>query len=154
MKKYLVMLSAFIIIAVILSNFYLLGNPPQEERLTIINQEGESIEISVEIADNEEERTVGLSERRSIPQNFGMLFVFNSDVNHPFWMKNTEIPLSIAFVHENGVIIDIQEMKPDSEELYSPEKSYRYALEVNKGFFDNHDIQVGCGIRIEDLIQS
>lgn len=154
MKKYLAMVSALIIVAVILSNFYLLGNPPREERLIIINQEGESIEINVEIADNEKERTVGLSERSSMPQNSGMLFVFDSDVNHSFWMKDTEIPLSIAFVHENGKIIDIQDMRPNSEKLYSSKNSYRYALEVSQSFFENHEITVGCKLKIEELLKN
>lgn len=152
MKKYLVQISALIIVIGFLSAVYLRKNSPQGKSLTIINSNGESIEISVEIADNEKERTVGLSGRSSIPRDFGMLFVFDSSAIHLFWMKDTDIPLSIAFMNENGVIMDIQDMKPNSDELYCPNDPYRYALEVNRGFFDNNGIRAGCKIRIDDVL--
>lgn len=76
-----------------------------------------------------------------------MLFVFQQDQGGAFWMKNTLIPLSIAFIAADGSIVDIQDMQPLSEDLHRPSRPYRYALEVNQGFF--RDNGLGPDSRVE-----
>jgi uncharacterized membrane protein (UPF0127 family) len=100
--------------------------------------------IEVEVAKTEEERALGLMYRKSLNWNSGMLFLFEQETNTPFWMKNTYIPLSIAFIDKNNVIIDILEMTPNQEAiLYAPSRSYLKALEMNRGWFLENGIKVG-----------
>ncbi|MCS7201279.1 MAG: DUF192 domain-containing protein [Dictyoglomus sp.] len=114
-----------------------------------IYQQNKSLEIPIEIADREELHSFGLMFRRNIPWNFGMLFVFKEDVNYGFWMKNTYIPLEIAFIDSNKTIFNIQKMYPCNEKeckiYYSP-KPYRYALEVKMGFFKKFGFKEGAKI--------
>lgn len=91
--------------------------------------------LILEIADTPENRTRGLMFRKTLPANHGMLFVFPNDEVRYFWMKNTLIPLDIAFLDKSGTILTIKTMKPENSELVSSEKPSRYALEVNAGFF-------------------
>ena len=86
---------------------------------------------------------MGLSKRESMPEQAGMLFVFPTDQQGAFWMKDTLIPLSIAFISADGRILEIQDMQPLSEELHIPASPYRYALEVNQGFFGKNEVNAG-----------
>ncbi len=99
--------------------------------------------VLVELAATEDQRQVGLMHRTSLPDGRGMLFVFDQTVNGPFWMKNTFIPLSIAFIDAQGVVVDIQDMQPQDETLHYPAAPYRYALEVPQGWFGRAGVQVG-----------
>ena len=89
--------------------------------------------------------------RKDIPWDFGMLFVFPYETNAGFWMKNTYVPLDIAFISSNGVIFNIQRMYPCKEgeicPIYYSPKPYRYALEVKAGFFERYGFGVGASIR-------
>jgi len=102
--------------------------------------------LNVEIASNDEERQKGLMYRKELGENEGMLFVFEKDKILSFWMKNTSIPLSIAFLDKNGRVIDIYDMKPFSLEPVVSTLKCRYALEVNRGFFNK------CGLKVGDKI--
>ncbi|MCX7720346.1 MAG: DUF192 domain-containing protein [Dictyoglomus thermophilum] len=117
----------------------------------LITQGGKSLEIPIEIADRDELWTLGLMYRKSIPWEYGMLFVFPYDTNAGFWMKNTYVPLDIAFILEDGTIINIQRMEPCKDELNCPiyfsPKPYRYALEVRAGFFERYGFSVGAKIK-------
>ena len=105
---------------------------------------GHDVTLDVAVADELEERAQGLMNVPSLPDDAGMLFVWPEDTLSGFWMKDTVIPLSIAFVTAGGVIVDIQDMEPLSEELITPQRSYRYAVEVNQGWFtDNSADPVG-----------
>lgn len=108
------------------------------------------IEIKVEIAKNEEERALGLKYRDSLPKNSGMLFIFEEEGIYPFWMVDTKIPLDIAFINKNGIIIDIQKMEPFSPILRKPDSPFLYALEVNQGFFQEKGIKKGDTIIFGD----
>lgn len=100
--------------------------------------------IEVEIAKTPEERNLGLMYREVLPENNGMLFIFEENGIYPFWMKNTKIPLSIAFISESRTIIDILEMVPNQEVIrYAPEYPFRYALEMNQGWFLKNSINIG-----------
>ena len=99
--------------------------------------------VKVEIADSEEARSKGLMYRDILDADSGMLFIFpQEDIRH-FWMKNTSIPLSIAFIAESGIIVDIKNMRPYSEADVPSAGPAKYALEVNKDWFKNNNIVAG-----------
>ena len=91
--------------------------------------------ISAEVAQSPGERQIGLMHRRSMPVNDGMLFVFEDAQLHCFWMKNTLLPLSIAFLADDGSIVNIEDMQANSEATHCPKRKVRYALEMNQGWF-------------------
>jgi uncharacterized membrane protein (UPF0127 family) len=113
--------------------------------LTIESSSGDRVEVRVEIADSDAERARGLMGRTALAEDRGMLFVFDEEQPLSFWMKNTLIPLSIAFMDSEGRIVDIQDMKPldDDPPHYVSAEPARYALEVNQGFFEKRGVEVG-----------
>ena len=113
--------------------------------LTIINSLGERVPVQVEIADTPEERQTGLMGRTALAEDAGMLFVFDEEQTLSFWMRDTLIPLSIAFMDAEGRIVDIQDMKAldDRPPHYTSAEPARYALEVNVGFFEERGVEVG-----------
>ena len=133
------------------------------QKLTIQRQNQDNIEeekdsqviIQVEIADTQEKRNIGLMNRKEFPEDIqGMLFVFDDKVRSGFWMKDTFIPLSIAFLGEDGRIQEIINMDPCPEgaqnqdcPVYYPEQEYKCALEVEKGFFEKQEIRIGDSIK-------
>ena len=106
-----------------------------------------SKEIWVEVAKTPEERTKGLMERKHLGKDDGMFFIFEIEDYHGFWMKNTFIPLSIAFIDKEGHILRITDMKPLTLESHPPPKPILYALEMNKGWFSTNGIKVGDIVR-------
>ena len=106
--------------------------------------------LTVEIASTPAARICGLSNRFRLPKNHGMLFVYPNLRNRAFWMKDTYIPLSVAFLDESGRIINLQNMTPvDTEKRYYSSRPVKYALEVNQGWFDKHEIEVGDTVEIK-----
>lgn len=112
------------------------------------NSAGERVELQVEIADEPGERSVGLMFRESMPEDAGMIFLYEEDHLGGFYMKNTLIPLSIAFVDAGGTIVDIQDMEPETVETHRPPEPYRNAIEANQGWFDRNGIDVGDTVDI------
>jgi uncharacterized protein len=109
-------------------------------------QGGGTVRLSVELARTPDERAQGLMYRRSLPPRHGMLFVFPTRVHGGFWMKNTLIPLSIAFIGTDGRIQQIMVMEPcrrDPCRVYRPARPYVRALEVNKGAFGRWGVRRG-----------
>lgn len=102
--------------------------------------------IEAEVASTSQTRARGLMQRAEMPQQRGMLFVFTFDATHCMWMKNTLIPLAVAFMDGNGRIINIAEMKPHSEENHCAARPARYALEMNAGWFRQRGIKAGDAI--------
>lgn len=102
--------------------------------------------IEAEVAATPAEREVGLMNRSSMPAGHGMLFVFPVSAGHCFWMKNTLIPLSIAFIDERGKIVSIDEMAPQTENSHCPAAPVRYALEMNSGWFKAKGLKPGLVI--------
>lgn len=102
--------------------------------------------IHAEVVDTPETRARGLMYRKSMPDNRGMLFVFSFTERQCFWMKNTLIPLSIAFLDDHGVIVNIADMQPQTEDNHCSEQPVRYALEVNQGWFAKRHIRPGFKI--------
>ncbi|MGE5617638.1 MAG: DUF192 domain-containing protein [Sphingomonadaceae bacterium] len=115
----------------------------------ITTASGRQVQVRLEVADTPESRAMGLSRRPSLAEDAGMLFVFPSDGVAAFWMKDTLVPLSIAFISADGRILEIQDMERLSEELHRPAQPYRYALEVNQGFFDKNGIKAGDRVEFQ-----
>ncbi|MBM4332925.1 MAG: DUF192 domain-containing protein [Deltaproteobacteria bacterium] len=99
--------------------------------------------IRVEVARTESEKAKGLMFRESLGEDEGMIFVYAREEILSFWMKNTRIPLSIAFIDQRGRIVDIQDMEPFSLRTTVSAKPTQYALEMNKGWFQRNGIGVG-----------
>lgn len=119
------------------------GTPDASATVVFTTTTGNEVDLQVEIADDPDERAQGLMFRESLPENSGMLFVYTEDHIAGFWMKDTLIPLSIAFVTADGTIIDIQDMKPETTESHRPPDLYRNAIEANQGWFERNGIAVG-----------
>ena len=115
----------------------------------IASEEG-SVEVDVEIANDTEEMARGLMGRTALAEEAGMLFVYPDERELSFWMKDTLIPLSIAFMDAEGRIVDIQDMEAmdDTPPHYTSAEPARYALEVNEGFFDKRGVEVGDRARL------
>ena len=103
-------------------------------------------EVKVEIASTFEERAVGLMFRQSLPTDTGMLFIYPDDQTSGHWMRNTYIPLDIAYVDARGLVIEVRQGKPLDETPLRPQKPYRFALEMTVGWFESHAL--GQEIRI------
>jgi len=99
--------------------------------------------VDAEVADTEQSRETGLMFRKSLAPNAGMLFVFEESQPYCFWMKNTLIPLSVAFIDDAGVIVNIEDMKPQSEVNHCAAAPVRYALEMNQGWFRAKGVKAG-----------
>lgn len=99
--------------------------------------------IEAEVAATDRDRQVGLMNRREMPPQRGMLFVFDHENTHCMWMRNTLLPLSVAFVDAKGVIINIADMKPQTEDNHCAKVPARYALEMNVGWFAQRGIKPG-----------
>lgn len=100
-----------------------------------------SQKIRAEIADTPQSREHGLMQRESLCANCGMLFVFDRADRYAFWMKNTPLPLSIAFIAADGRIINIEKMRPDTTSLHYAQGEALYALEMNNGWFGRNGIR-------------
>jgi hypothetical protein len=103
--------------------------------------------IRAEVAATQGARAQGLMFRKSLPTNAGMVFVFEESAIHCMWMKNTLVPLSVAFIDQDGAIINIADMQPRSEQSHCAAKPARYALEMNKGWFAQRGIRPGAKLR-------
>ena len=95
------------------------------------------------MADSDQTRRDGLMFRRELPGNDGMLFVFEQPDVQCFWMRNTLLPLSIAFIADDGTIVNIEDMAPQTEDPHCAKKPVRYALEMAQGWFKDHGIAAG-----------
>lgn len=104
-------------------------------------------EIQVEVARTPGERAVGLMGRKHLGKEEGMLFIFEEEGHHSFWMKDTYIPLSIAFIDRESRIVKITDMKPLTLTSHPPPKPVLYALEMNQGWFSKNGIKVGDIVR-------
>jgi uncharacterized membrane protein (UPF0127 family) len=100
--------------------------------------------IDAQVASTNEQRMTGLMFRSEMPQHEGMLFVFDYPSQQCFWMKNTLLPLSVAFVSDDGTIVNIDEMKPQTLDSHCSSKPVRYVLEMNTGWFSKKGIKAGA----------
>jgi uncharacterized protein len=99
--------------------------------------------IQAEVAQTPDQRSIGLMHRASMEPNHGMLFVFERPAEQCFWMKNTLLPLSIAFIADDGTVVNIEEMKPQTLDSHCSRKAVSLALEMNTGWFAKRGIKPG-----------
>ncbi len=142
-----------IILATIVSlNFNLLPKGKKCDIL-VINAHNRRIRLTVEVVNRSKTRQKGLMFRRNLNKNYGMLFVFEREQYRRFWMKNTYIPLSIAYINKYGIINEIYDMKPlDTSPIYPSIYPAQYAIEVNQGWFARNKIKKGCRVLLHGCI--
>ncbi|MGH2373342.1 MAG: DUF192 domain-containing protein [bacterium] len=144
----LLLLAATLIVGTVMAAA---GPTPQFGRgaLTIL-QNGRKVKLTVEVANTSEAHGYGLMFRKTLDENAGMLFMFEQDGKWGFWMRNTLIPLSIGFIDKQWRLLEIQGMAVAVDPLagpwpiYEPKATYRYALEVNQGYFQRKGITPGA----------
>ena len=125
----------------------LLAGPARAADLPVVKLTAGMHLISAELADTPGSRMQGLMHRRSLATNAGMLFVFDELDRHCMWMRNTLVPLSVAFLDESASVINIADMTPHSEQTHCAERPARYALEMNRGWFAERGIRAGFTLR-------
>jgi len=116
-------------------------------RCKMSNISVDGVPATVEIADTPFLRKLGLMHRRSIPESSGMLFIFPYDTTLGFWMRNTGVPLSIAYISSDGTVVNIEDLHPYDENSKLSRGEVPYALEMNQGWFDKNGISSGCKVK-------
>jgi uncharacterized membrane protein (UPF0127 family) len=102
--------------------------------------------IEAEVAYTDESRQIGLMYRQKMAANHGMLFVFDRPATHCMWMKNTLLPLSVAFLDDAGRIINVEDMQPQTEDNHCAARPAKYALEMNLGWFASRGFAPGTAL--------
>jgi uncharacterized membrane protein (UPF0127 family) len=107
-------------------------------------------ELETELALTEEQQHIGMMFRTNMAENAGMLFVFPWPHQTSFWMKNTIVPLSAAYIDPDGVILEIHDLKPhDTNSVVAASNRIQFVLEVNQGWFSRHNVKTGAVVRSE-----
>ncbi len=101
-------------------------------------------QIDTQVAQTPDQRSVGLMWRRDMPLHEGMLFVFEQPATHCFWMMNTLIPLTAAFVADDGAIVNLADMQPQTVNSHCSERPVRFVLEMNQGWFAKRGLKAGA----------
>ena len=122
-------------------------SPAAQAELPLVELGAGMYRIEAELANTDQARQMGLMKRPSMPMQRGMVFVFTEEARHCMWMKNTLIPLSVAFLDREGRILNIADMKPQTEDSHCAAAPARYALEMNRGWFAGRGIAPGDRIR-------
>ena len=104
-------------------------------------------QIDAQVAQSGEQRSTGLMWRKEMPQHEGMLFEFEAPTQQCFWMKDTLLPLSAAFVADDGTIVNVEDMKPQTLDSHCSTQPVRYVLEMNKGWFSKKGIKAGSKLQ-------
>ena len=133
-------------IALIVWMFALTSVVAAQQRLPTMELTAGFHRIEAEVAATPEQRQIGLMHRSSMPAQHGMLFVFTEAQRHCMWMRNTLLPLSVAFLDDKGGIINIEDMQPQTENNHCAAKDARYALEMNIGWFKARGLGPGTPI--------
>lgn len=136
----------FMVCFVLMLGFYVHYIGAQEVVFDIQTLVINGIELQTEIAETTEQRQQGLMNRKILDKGYGMLFKFEADSAPCFWMKDTYIPLSLAFINKDGFILQIEQLSPESTHLACSEYPIRYALEVPQGWFYEQSIDVGAKV--------
>ena len=127
-----------------------------ESVVTIVTDDGQEVRVDVKVAATVDDRRRGLTEVPELPEGAGMLFVFDEERSGGFWMWNTLVPLDIAYVGDDGAIVEVLAMDPcesddpDDCPVYPPQASYVAALEVPQGWFTWHGVEPGDRVRWTD----
>lgn len=124
---------------------------PESLKFETVSIEVGGVPLTVEIADTPAKRRRGLMYRETLSDETGMLFVFDEERRPSFWMKNTSLPLSLAYISREGVIREIHHLRPFSEDPVASRRVVLYALEVNQGWFAARGIAAGDVVTIPEL---
>ncbi|MEM2088595.1 MAG: DUF192 domain-containing protein [Thermoproteota archaeon] len=161
-RRTLLTLSVFILVLVLFLVVYVAINDSrvteafqkmETMKIKIVNDENQVLELEVKVADEPDERAAGFQNiSRSIMEKTLILFVFPSEINALFHMRNVEASLDIAFIKADGTIIGILRMDPDPSRLYGPNESFKYAIEAPPGFFEGKKITAGNSKLITESI--
>ena len=136
-----VLLQIFAVVVSMTSDVFAQEGP--QPRLPIIELTAGMYVIQTEVAQTHQQHTVGLMHRRKLGINEGMLFVYQIPQIRCYWMRNTLIPLSVAFIDDDGAIINMKDMQPQTERSHCSIKPVRFALEMNQGWFDERGVKPG-----------
>ncbi|MBL8393556.1 MAG: DUF192 domain-containing protein [Candidatus Accumulibacter sp.] len=128
---------------VLLAIWLVLATSPAAAQMPRIELTVGMYRIETEVAVSDAQRMQGLMHRRSLPANQGMLFVFPQAARHCMWMRNTHVPLSVAFLDDEGRILNVEDMQPESENNHCAVGAARFALEMNLGWFVTKGIKPG-----------
>ena len=120
-----------------------------EEKISI-----ESLFSKIEVVSNSQERKLGLMYRENLPYDDAMFFIWEYKKRQCMWMRNTYIPLNVAYLDSSGKILEIYDMVPLSDESVCSKKRVRYALEVNLNWFEDNNILVGDVLDISNLVKN
>jgi uncharacterized membrane protein (UPF0127 family) len=125
------------------------GEPALLPTARITVSDGEVVEeLTVELATTGPQHTQGLMFRQSLAEDRGMLFLFDQERSGGFWMKDTYVPLDIAYLAADGTVLEIREGVPLNTQILTPAQPYRHVLEVNRGWFERHNLGVGARVSI------
>ena len=155
-NKLFSMLAAIAMIAILVSSCSAQSakdqdlNKPNPQLKTVTLKAGD-VGLKVEVAATENQRNRGLMFRKNLADGKGMIFVFDTDQKVAFWMRNTSLPLSLAYLGSDGTILQILDLVPFSEEPRSSERSVRYGLEVPQGWYAKVGLKVGDKFEIPPL---
>ena len=122
------------------------GSAMAQSAMPVLELTSGMYRIEAEVAATDPHRQLGLMNRKSMPPQHGMLFVFNHENTHCMWMRNTLLPLSVAFMDASGTIINIEDMQPQTEDNHCARRPARFALEMNAGWFAQRGIKAGMKI--------
>ena len=146
-RRRLYLLAVLVCVSLLCKGFWdVCYGEPKRNKILPINVAG--IELEVELATTFEEQSLGLMYRDKLEENGGMLFVYPRENVLSFWMKDTRIPLSIAFIKADGRIIQIESMKPYSLDTHVSKEKAKYALEMNEGWFRIHNVREGDTVKM------
>ena len=132
----------FSILFAVLSGTVSAQDTPQTNLPRIKLQAG-MYQIDTQVAQTPEQRSIGLMFRSDMPQHEGMLFVFEQPATQCFWMKNTLLPLTAAFIADDGTIVNLADMKPQTTDSHCSTKPVRFVLEMNQGWFAKKGLKAG-----------
>jgi len=114
--------------------------------------DAKDLTITAEVTDNDHDRQRGLMYRKSMPDDHGMIFIFDHKDDHSFWMKNTCIPLDMLYLDDDGLIVGIEENTPTlSEDTFSVGCESKYVLEMNAGWTRKHGVKAGQKVKLEGI---
>mgnify|MGYP002141726406 CR=1 FL=1 len=119
------------------------GQDTPQTHLPRIKLQAGMFQIDTQVAQTPDQRSIGLMHRKEMPQHEGMLFVFEQPATQCFWMKNTLLPLTAAFVADDGTIVNLVDMKPQSTDSHCSEKPVRFVLEMHQGWFAKKGLKAG-----------
>ena len=137
MKRFWITLTLLVITAV--------GHAQDTPQTTLprIKLQAGMFQIDAQVAQTPEQRSIGLMHRSDMPQHEGMLFVFEQPATQCFWMKNTLLPLTAAFVADDGTIVNLADMKPQTTDAHCSVQPVRFVLEMHQGWFAKKGFKAG-----------